>query len=354
MRAAVLDSKKNVNVREVALEALRADEVRIRVDTVGVCGSDTSEFAHAPLLAPLDTPHRVTGHQGPIILGHEFSGQVVEVGSEVRGVVVGESVVSGTSVSCWECEHCVAGTPNLCPDYWAVGLQRDGGLAEFCDIPAKICVPYDSERLTPDTAAMAQPLAIAIHSMRRGKPTDAERVAVIGAGGVGMFLVTALRSLTDVGLLVALEGNEARRSVAKAMGADLAEPDWTSDLGQFDLIYETSGTKGGLRTASEIAAPGGRIVLTGLQKPDETAGDFFRMVTLRELEVLGSMAAVVPTDFIDALSVLSEAHPWSLIAPRVHALEETPLLLAGADSAAIKILIDPSAQISRDAIHLVG
>src|SRR5204862_5001789 len=123
-----------------------------------------------------------------VVLGHEFVGRVVEIGSDVAGLGLGDRVVSGAGISCGRCPWCLRSRTNLCAEYRTLGLQVNGGLAEYVTSPSVICrrVP---DACDDDAAAMAQPLAVALHALSRVAPDPEESVAVIGAGGIGSFIV---------------------------------------------------------------------------------------------------------------------------------------------------------------------
>ncbi|WP_167042316.1 alcohol dehydrogenase catalytic domain-containing protein [Salinibacterium sp. ZJ454] len=354
MRAAVLSGRGQLTIDEHPLPRLRPDYVRIRVDVAGICGSDVSEFRHGPLLAPLESRHRITGHLGPLVLGHEFSGTVAAVGAEAAGVQIGWSVVSAASASCGHCSACRSGNGNRCPDYWAVGLQQDGGLAEYCDVPAGLCVPYDAAVLTADTAALAQPMAIAVHSMKQANISAGTRVAIVGIGGVGAFLLAAVNHLTDVAHILALDPAPDRRLVARTLGATETAGGDVDHEPDVDVVYEMSGTVAGLESAARLTRPGGTIVLTGLQNPDAVIGALLRDITLREITITGAKACVPADDMPDALAVLASRSDWSSVAPEVFALDRLRGLLDGSDqpdAAGIKLLFDPRARASRPATH---
>src|SRR4029077_6147527 len=122
-----------------------------------LCGTDSAEWAHGPLLA-----------RPPVVLGHEFTGKVIAAGPAPTGFAAGARVVSGAGISCGACEWCAAGRTNLCASYRTLGLQVDGGLAEYVVSPASICrvVP---DALPDDAASMAQPFAVALHAVRRSR-----------------------------------------------------------------------------------------------------------------------------------------------------------------------------------------
>lgn len=170
-------------------------ELLLEVRAVGICGTDAHEYSHGPTMFPIEQRHPETGHVGPMIPGHELSGVVVEVGEGVDGFAIGDLVVSGAGISCGLCHWCQQGMTNLCESYATVGLQRNGGLAEFCSVPASTCVNAGSYGLEADTAALGQPMAITVHSMRRGRLQKGDVVVII--------LLRLLQASHNKGLTVA-------------------------------------------------------------------------------------------------------------------------------------------------------
>ena len=217
MKAARYHGRLDIRIEDVPVPVPADDELLLEVAAVGICGTDAAEFAHGPTMFPIDHAHPVTGHRGPMVPGHEFSGRVVATGRDVSGFAEGDLVTSGAGVSCGVCGNCRAGRTNLCDRYFTIGLNRDGALAELAAVPARACVGLAERHLTGDVAAMAQPMSIAVHAMRRGRPAADEHAVVIGAGGIGAFLVYALaRHGTDV-TAVDLDGD--RLAVATELGA---------------------------------------------------------------------------------------------------------------------------------------
>ena len=150
----------------------------------GICGTDGREYAHGPFQFPMPAESS-WGPPGGLIPGHEFSGTVVAVGREVSGFNEGDLVASASGISCGACDWCRRGRTNLCLRYETVGLQRHGGLAQFCVAPAGSCAVVDQAVLSPDAAALGQPMAIAVHAVTRGEPSAGMEVLVVGAGGSG-------------------------------------------------------------------------------------------------------------------------------------------------------------------------
>src|SRR4029077_14640739 len=175
-----------------------------------------------------------------VVLGHEFVGRVIDVGSGVTTFRVGERVVSGAGISCGRCAWCLRRRTNLCAEYRTLGLQVDGGLAEYVTSPASIC------RLVPDAcdddaAAMTQPLAVALHALSRVAQAPDETVAVIGAGGIGSFIIAGASRRAAEGRVVAVDIDADRLSTASALGANETVDASGRDLGEV-LLELSDGT----------------------------------------------------------------------------------------------------------------
>ena len=276
MRAAVFHAPGDVRIEPVPEPAAPGPgELLIRVSKAALCGTDSAEWDHGPLLA-----------RPPVILGHEVTGQVVAAGAGVTGFAAGHRVVSGAGISCGRCTWCAAGRTNLCASYQTLGLHRHGGLAEYVLSPASIC------RVVPDElddvgAAMAQPLAVALHAARRGRVAPGRSCVVIGAGGIGAFIVAALGATH----LVNAEGGDQVREVLSA------DPEGAH------VVIEASGAPGSPAAALEMVRRGGDVVIVGLQH-HPFGIDLFSVAT-REVDMHGTLAHVCGEDLSEAVSVLA-------------------------------------------------
>ncbi|MGH3645399.1 MAG: zinc-dependent alcohol dehydrogenase [Mycobacterium sp.] len=302
---------------EVLLEVLRA----------GICGSDAAEFDRGPVVTPLHTPNPRSGHHGPVILGHEFVGRVVEVGSDVGNLRVGQRVVPGAGVWCGSCSWCRQGRPNLCERYFTLGLQANGGMAEFVVAPARICIDVP-DALGDDTAAMTQPFAVALHALDRARVTASDTVWINGAGGIGCFLVAgaAARGCTTI---IASDVSGDRLRMATALGATHVVNATTEDvgatvdeitLGGADVAIEASGAPGTLAAVIASTRRGGRVLLVGLPKQSPTVDT--ADVALRELDVIGTVAHVCDRNIPEALDILTTTPTLQGAADRVIALDQ--------------------------------
>jgi threonine dehydrogenase-like Zn-dependent dehydrogenase len=302
MRAAVFHGPHDVRIEDVPDPASPGPgEVLLEIARAAICGTDASEWDHGPVLC-----------RPGVVLGHEFVGRVVEIGDGVDGLSVGDRVVSGAGISCGHCRWCLNGRTNLCAEYRTLGLQVDGGLAEYVSSPGGIChaVPAACD---DDAAAMAQPLAVALHALSRVAQHPGEAVAVIGAGGIGSFIVAGASHRAAGGRVVAVDIDDERLATATALGAtetanaaghELSELllDLTDGAG-FDVVVEASGAAHAPAAAIAGARRGGRVLLVGLHgAPRELE---LTPMILREVDLYTTVAHVCDSDLPAALELLA-------------------------------------------------
>jgi len=318
MKAAVFHGPRDIRIDDVAEPSAPAGgDVLLEVSRAAICGTDSSEWLHGPLLA-----------RPPVVLGHEFVGRVATIGPDVDGLAVGDRVVSGAGVSCGACDWCRAGRTNLCARYRTLGLHVDGGLAELVRTPASICraVP---ESVADEAAAMAQPLAVALHAVRRAGVARGESCAVIGVGGIGAFIVAGAAA-RGAAPLIAVDLAEHRLQTARRLGAHVAV-----DAGEVDLteaileatdgegahvVIEASGTPHAPAAALAAARRGGRVLLVGLQsQPREI--DLFAFA-VREVDIFTTLAHVCDVDLPEALALLGAQDIAPVVMDRVIGLDD--------------------------------
>lgn len=356
MRAAVYHGARDIRIEDVPRPRPAPGEVLVRVHANGICGTDASEFL-GPQMYPLHRRHTLTGHQGPLIPGHEFAGRIAEVGDGVEGWREGEAVVTGAALWCGQCAPCHGGRTSICLQYATVGLHRDGALAEYVRVPAHIVFRAEPFGLSEDIAVLTQPMAIAVHALRRGRPASGESVLVIGAGGIGAFLTFALAQ--HGAHVVAVDISAERLAIAARLGAretvragNAAE--LAAALGRLGflptIVYEVTGHDAGVAAAIAAVAPGGRIVSVGIAK-HPVAIDA-RRVTTKELEIVGTNALIGREDVPEAARLLAiDQSRWAEVAPVAIPLERivedgiVPMLENRA--AQIKLLVDPWARERR-------
>jgi len=306
MRAAVFHAPGDVRIESVPEPPPPGPgELLIKVTKAALCGTDSAEWDHGPLLA-----------RPPVVLGHEFTGEVIAAGQQAGRFAVGTRVVSGAGISCGRCEWCAAGRTNLCARYQTLGLHRDGGLAELVLSPASICRAVPAG-LDDTGAAMAQPLAVALHAARRGRVGPGRGCVVIGAGGIGAFIVAAAAAL-GAAPLIAIDVADERLSTAARLGATHTV---LADTGHADgrdpvpavlaatgrdgahVVIEASGAPASPAAALNMVRRGGDVVIVGLHH-HPFGIDLFSVAT-REVDLHGTLAHVCAEDLAEAVSVLA-------------------------------------------------
>lgn len=312
MRAAVYHGAGDVRIEAAAAPGEPGPgQVLIAPSMAAICGTDASEYAHGPHMIPLHEPHPGSGHVGPLVIGHEFVGRVEALGDGVEGLAVGDRVVSGAGVSCGACAWCEAGRTNLCAAYYTLGLSAPGGLAEQVLSPASICAPVPAA-VADVGAAMAQPLAVAIHALDRGGVGCGQAVAVLGIGGIGGFLVGAA-STRELARLIAVDVDPGKLALAGALGADEAIDARSADVAAAireatdgegaDVVIEASGVPRNPSAAIHATKRGGRVVIVGLQAEPPPV-DIFD-AALREVDLIATVAHICDANLPAALEVLA-------------------------------------------------
>jgi (R,R)-butanediol dehydrogenase/meso-butanediol dehydrogenase/diacetyl reductase len=275
-------------------------EVQLQVRWCGICGTDLEEWLSGPVFIPAAVPHPVTGRRAPLVLGHEFAGVVVAVGDGAAGPLPGQRVAVDTIVSCGGCHWCWRGEVTRCQSLGALGLHGDGGLAQLCNAPARMCLPVP-DTVADDEAALAEPLAVAVRALRRGGLQPGERVAVVGAGAVGLMAVQAAAAFSADSVTV-IEPLSARRALATRLGADRAVPPGDAATLEADVAVECAGSPGAVQAALQALRSGGRAVLLGIvtDATPITPMDLVR----GEKSLIGSLSHVWGEDFRVALQLL--------------------------------------------------
>jgi (R,R)-butanediol dehydrogenase/meso-butanediol dehydrogenase/diacetyl reductase len=309
VRAARWHGRRDIRVDEIEEpDAPPPGWVRIRVDACGICGTDLEEYRDGPI-ALATTPNPLSRRMVPLTLGHECVGVVEEAGEGVR-LEPGTPVAVEGNMTCGTCYWCVRGAYALCPHLATLGQKADGGLAEQLLAPAHLCIPYGAE-IPVATAALAEPLAVAVRAVHRAGIAPGSSVAIIGAGTIGLLLVQVARIAGAENVLV-VENHEHRRKLALEFGATAttmpadaleAADDLTGGI-RFDAAIEAAGNSAAVTSAVELARRGGRTVLLGVFK--ETFQVPMLDLLLGEKEIVASLSHTHDGDFPEAVRLLSE------------------------------------------------
>lgn len=287
MKTIVIHAAKDLRIEEREETAPGPGQVAVRLARGGVCGSDLHYYNHGGFGA--------VRLREPMILGHEVAGHVAALGEGVEGLAEGQLVAVSPSRPCGRCLYCAEGRRNACLDMRFYGSAMpfphvQGAFRERLVADAAQCA--DATGLTPGEAAMAEPLAVALHAMRRAGEMLGRRVLVTGCGPIGLLCILAARR-AGAAEIVATDLSEFTLGMAEKTGADRviradsprALAPYEARKGHFDVLFECSGAQPALVAAIPAMRPGGVVVQLGL------GGDMslpMQAITAKELELRGS------------------------------------------------------------------
>jgi len=285
MKALVYTAPGRIELQDVPKPSPGPQEVLIRVHAVGICGSDMDGFRG---LSRKRKP--------PLIMGHEFTGEIVESGNRVSTLKTGDQVVVQPLIPCGVCELCQTGRDNICEPRKLLGMDLPGAFAEYIVVPEKNCFHFPPD-LSPTKAAMIEPLANAVHLFSIATRQVGGTAAIIGAGTVGLMALQVAR-LCGFSRVAITDTVPYRLEVARRLGAELALNakdrdivsqlrEWAGD-GGVDLGIDAVGLGVTRGQAASVAKPGAEAVFIGLH--DGECHFDFRDVIVKELKLLGSYA----------------------------------------------------------------
>ncbi|MFH1879921.1 MAG: galactitol-1-phosphate 5-dehydrogenase [Bacillota bacterium] len=259
MKAAVLYGNDDIRYADWDTPVTKAGTVKVHVKAAGICGSDVPRVLNNG------------AHFYPVVLGHEFSGDVVEIGKGVSGFQIGDTVSGAPLVPCMRCGDCQRGDYALCKHYSFIGSREQGSFAEYVMLPARNAVKYDPS-IPYAQAAMFEPSTVALHGLRQCDYRGGGTVAVLGCGTIGIFTAQWAK-IFGAKKLAALDIDESRLALAMRMGADAAVNTLAADMmaqalaltdgAGFDFVFETAGTPITVRMAFELAANKAHVCFIG-------------------------------------------------------------------------------------------
>jgi L-gulonate 5-dehydrogenase len=332
MKALVYTSPERMEYRDEPDVAARDGELLIRVDSVGICGSDM---------------HAYLGHDdrrpAPLILGHEAAGVVVS------GPEAGRRVTVNPLVTCGKCEACRSGRNNLCPDRQIISMPpRPGAFAQFVSMPPENLVTVP-DAISLETAALAEPLACGWHAVRLSASASAKLLAearclVIGGGAIGLGAALALAAMGARRIAIS-ETNTLRHAALKGAGPfEVYDPRNSSPVGdgEADIVIDAVGYAATRETACRVVRPGGVIVHIGLG--DGMDGLDIRRMTLQEITFIGTYT-YTPDDFRETAAAIFDGLLGPLDWFDIRSLSDGPNAFADIRSgraAAPKIVLKPN------------
>jgi 2-desacetyl-2-hydroxyethyl bacteriochlorophyllide A dehydrogenase len=306
MRAAIVDRPGSIRVGEVPDPKPRDRQVVVKVGACGICGTDLHiADGHFP-----PTPY-------PIIPGHEFAGEIVELGADVPGDWrIGDRVAVDPSLFCGYCTPCRSGHGNLCANWGATGDTVDGGFAEYVAVPAANCYRMP-EAMTWEQGALVEPVSCAVHGLRRVGVEVGERFLVVGAGTMGLLMQQLLQRAGAS--VTVVDRNTARLGRATDLGARAVAGDVTElDGEKFDAAADCTGAAPAIEAAFDSLRRGGRLLVFGVAPAEARVSLSPFRIYNDEITVVGSMAVLdsfgtaldlVASGAVDTDSLLTDTLP---------------------------------------------
>ena len=345
MKVAYLTGLRQLELRDEAEPTVeRPGDVLLRMDRVGVCGSDVHYYTNGRIGTQIV--------EYPATVGHECAGTVIDVGSAVKGLGPGDRVAVDPALVCGTCDQCLGERPNTCRNIRFMGSpgQAEGAVAEYRVLPAENCFAIP-EAVSLDQAALVEPLTIGLYAVRLGEVYPGSRIAVLGAGPIGLSVLLLAKMVARVKAYVT-DLLDERLAVAAKCGAD-----WTGNprrhdivaaiteqepLG-VDLVFECSGDPECIDQGVELLTPGGTLMLVGIPPTPEVSFDVHKTRTKelafqnvrRQKGCVAPAIRLIAEGRIDTDPLLT--HHFAL-----HKIRDAFELVAGYRDGVIKAMIDVS------------
>ncbi|MBG9983694.1 2,3-butanediol dehydrogenase [Aerococcaceae bacterium DSM 111022] len=273
MRAARFYNKKDVRVEEIDVPELKENQVKIRVAWTGICGSDLHEYLAGPMTIPGDGPDPLTGQDRPITMGHEYSGVVEEIGSNVDNISIGDRVAVNPLITGGIAED---GLTDMYQGFTFYGLGAEGGFADYSVVDAKNVINVGDTPLK--LAATVEPVAVAVQAVRESEMKFGESVAIYGAGPIGLAQILAVKAAGAKDIFV-FDLSEERLEIARKIGATHAINSGETDPVEFiknyypfgvDRTFEVAGVPITLEQSIKSTRPRGKVTIVSIfEKPFE-------------------------------------------------------------------------------------
>lgn len=285
MKALQYFGKQDLRFGDLPEPHVRDSEVLMKVKKVGICGTDLHIYnggAHV---------------QAPLVLGHEFVGDILKVGSSVTNVKVGDRAVSEHVIGCGQCTYCHEGKRNLCKNPSVIGLHRQGALAEYIALPSELVFRLPDE-LSYDEGVLVEPLSIAVYAVRKAGVNVGDQIAVVGQGPIGLLVDFVAKA--SGGTVFGFDKHDTRLSYASDQGyiykgfnigtAEYMQLFRGEAIDGADIVFEAVGSDTSAKLAFDLAGSGGKVVVLGVFEHDVMIN--MMAIVRKELQVMGSWTCV--------------------------------------------------------------
>lgn len=319
MKALVLTDNKCMEVQEVTEKPLADNEMKVKVKYVGICGTDKHLFHGLPGSAEVNPP---------IVLGHEISGVITDAGQDVKSQLkVGDRVAVDPNIPCGFCAYCRENKPQLCENMQAIGVTRDGGMAEFVNVPETNLYKIP-DSLSFKEAAMAEPVSCVVYGIKQLTIKAHYTALVVGDGIIGQIFTQYLAN-SHLKKVDVSGRNPKKVELLKRIGATkVFNPEKVEHDEKYDIVIECVGVTATQERAIAFARRGGQVLMFGVSNPDDlikvNAFDIF----FKELTIKG--AFVNPYTMQDAIQILADktVDAEQLITHEIN-MDDIPDVLAG-------------------------
>ena len=268
-KAVYMAGINKLEVREVSMPEIKGNEVLVKLEYVGICGSDVHYLENGKIGSFVV--------EGEMILGHECAGVVEKAGPNVKALKVGDKVAIEPGVTCGQCEHCRGGKYNLCPsiEFYATP-PYDGCLMNYVACPESMAFKL-ADNMSTKVGVLVEPFAVGVHSANQAEVTLGSSAIILGAGCIGLMTLAACRAM-GAGDVTVVDVLDNRLEAAKKLGATRVMNAKTQDVEKellavtggrgVDTVFETAGTVETISLTPHLVASGGKIVLVGMSPQD--------------------------------------------------------------------------------------
>lgn len=286
MKAAAIYGPKDIRVEQMEMPQLEAGTVKIKVEYAGICGSDMHEYLAGTY------PMR-----SQPVLGHEFSGTVTEVASDVHTVQVGDRVAVEPLIPCGKCDNCKRGFVNLCIDRQGYGYTKSGGFAEYA-VAREENIFLLPDHMSLELGALVEPTAVAVHAVRQSQLNLGDSAAIFGAGPIGLLLLQAVKA-AGASRIYVIEVSEERRQKALELGATIVINPMETDAvrhildetnGGVDVAYDAAGVQATFHSGVRVVRPNGELKIVSVWEKPVTFNP--NTIVRTEAKISGSYAYV--------------------------------------------------------------
>ncbi len=278
-KAFYMTQTNHMELREIPVPEPKPKEVLIKIEYVGICGSDSHYYEFGSIGSFVVT--------GDFILGHECAGTVVGLGEGVTHLAVGDRVALEPGITCGQCHYCKSGKYNLCPDVEFLATPPyDGCLMQYMTFPENMCFKLP-ENVSTKEGALVEPLAVGMHAANQGAVGVGDSVVILGSGCIGLMTLLAAKA-HGAGKVIVTDVLDKRLAIAKKLGADLVVNAAEQDVLEIartlnggegpDVVFETAGSDRTIAQTPYLVRRGGRIVLVGLAGKDIVPFDFSQIM----------------------------------------------------------------------------